>query len=85
MRRPLLVAVVVSVGVIASTQSAFAEPPNSGQNTVNVGPVSSGQAVGRGTAGFDPGGTQATSGSTTSAPAGPAAGTGSGPSDQGPT
>lgn len=83
MRRPLLVAVVVAVGAIGSTQSAFAEPPNSGQNTVNVGPVSSGQAVGRGTAGFNPGGTQATSGSTTSAPAGPASGTGSGPSDQG--
>jgi hypothetical protein len=73
----------MAIGVIGGTNSAFAEPPNPGQNTINVGPISSGQTDSRGTAGFDSSGTQAVSESRTNAPSGLPNGGGSVATDQG--
>jgi hypothetical protein len=54
---------------------AHAEPDTNGSVNTVVGPTTSGTTVSQGTAGFGPGGTQATSASTTaSAPPGPANG-----------
>ena len=75
---------MICAGAVLGFEAVPAHAESIGNSTVTtVGPKTSGATVSQGTAGFDPGGTQATSGSTTSAPVGPAGGTGSGPSDQG--
>ena len=71
--RRLLIVLLVVVGAIGHPQAVLAEPPNQGQNTVNVGPITAGQTASQGTAGFDPSGTKATSSSTTNVAAPPQA------------
>jgi hypothetical protein len=59
----LLLAMILAV--VAGPQSAFAEPLNQGQNTVNVGPIAAGQTVGQGSVGFNGSGTQSEADSRT--------------------
>jgi hypothetical protein len=59
----LLLAMILAV--VAGPQSAFAEPLNQGQNTVNVGPIAAGQTVSQGSAGFNGSGTQSEADSRT--------------------
>jgi hypothetical protein len=80
-----IVAALICAGTVIwlGAVPAHAEPDtNGGVNTV-VGPKTSGATVSQGTAGFDPGGTQATSDSKTSLPPSAAAGNGTAGSDQG--
>ncbi len=79
-----IVAAMFGVGTVVAFGAVPAHAESIGNSTVTtVSPKTSGATVSQGTAGFDPGGTQATSESTTNARSGAPSGGGSVASDQG--
>ena len=66
MRRGITVlALTITMAIMAGSRSAFAETLNQDKNTVNVGPIASGPEVSQGSAGFNGSGTQSQADSRT--------------------